>query len=97
MTFVVVVVVVVVVVPRSGWIISRPDRAKFGVGPCGAGAEIQNSASQTFCPWNLGFWKYWHHTDGRTDRRTYIWPVLHLQVIPGEITKTSITGVSHLE
>ena len=34
---------------RSGRVIS-PDRAKFGVVPRSAGADIQNSASYKFCP-----------------------------------------------
>ena len=34
--------------PRSGRVISS-DRAKFGVAPRGARAEIQNSASEEFC------------------------------------------------
>ena len=34
--------------PRSGLVISD-DRANFGVGPRGAEAEIQNSASEKFC------------------------------------------------
>ena len=35
--------------PCSGWV-SSPDGIKFEVVPCGAGAEIQNSASWKFCP-----------------------------------------------